>query len=65
MFAHKTIHINHQIAKAERCGNCRSRNRTHKLCTGTHKCLDPEVLQLTDCIEEASIAMFENAKALA
>ena len=26
----------YQIAKTKRCGNCRSRNRTHKFCTVTH-----------------------------
>ena len=41
-----------QTAKTEILGNCMSRNLIYKFCIGR---------MLTDCVEDASIAMCENA----
>ena len=66
VFAHKTIHINLPFTrspKIERSGNCRSRNLTYKFCTGTHYMSRSRILQLKEWVEDASITMYENAKA--
>ena len=63
MFGHQTTHINlPQIVKIERFGNCGRRNLTYNLLYWYAL----NVFRMsTDCVEDASIAMYENTKCLA